>query len=131
MDSPVDTTDALYVPEPPEDLSPEAAERFRRYAGAYPAGWWDRVNSALLVEYVRALEASDVLARRLSVQALEVLDVPSLSQLTMMRDREAKRAIRLATAMRATQQSVSNQRAGLKKLDPGHGSAPWHDDAGA
>jgi hypothetical protein len=119
-----------YVPEPPDGWPEERRERFRRIAAALPCGWWDSSNEPLLREYVLAVEASERLQDTLDgmQDEAEWLDLfaslDELNALLTARDRESKRALSLARAMRLPQLSLPPRREGSDSpADPAR--APW------
>jgi hypothetical protein len=116
------TTD--YVPEPPSDWPPERRERFDRIAAALPRGWWDSSNEPLLREYCCAVESSERLGAIIDSLDIDTVPAAELTRLLAMRDREAKRAIQLARAMRLTRLSLPMPREGCDvPADERH--APW------
>jgi hypothetical protein len=118
-----------YTPTPPEGWPEPRKARFRAIVAAQPAGWWTPSSEPLLHEYCCALEACETLQRaidNLDAQGLDVVArVDEISRLLTARDRESKRAIQLARAMRLAQQSVAPS-AAARALERGaSGSAPW------
>jgi hypothetical protein len=117
-----------FIPRAPSDWPEHRRARFDKIAGALPRGWWTPGNEGLLHEYVTALEACDALQRLLDRLDAEGIDpaanVGELGPLLAMRDREAKRAIQLARAMRLTRLSLPMPREG--SFTPADESAaPW------
>jgi hypothetical protein len=120
-----------YMPEPPESWPEGRKARFRAIVGSHPAGWWTEASEPLLREYVLALEASERLQElidRMDAAGLtEVANLDEISRLLTSRDREAKRAIQLARAMRLAQQTVAPTAAAAVLQRGAARDAPWLD----
>jgi hypothetical protein len=121
------------TPEPPPadpKLSAPERELWDAVVGSKPAGWFDAATAPVLREYVRAAVMCDVLAARLSaVLADPDADQRALRAAHEMRDREAKRAVMLATRLRLTPQSRYTPHGAASAANkPGAGSPrPWAD----
>lgn len=115
-----------YVPEPPESWPIDRKRRFRAIVESHPAGWWTAASEPLLREYVLALEMAEVIQTRLDNIPTNAWDAKDLDDLLRARDRESKRAVQLARAMRLAQQTVAPT-AAAKALERGAmASAPWN-----
>jgi hypothetical protein len=116
-----------YRPTPP-DWPEHRRARFDKIAGALPRGWWDGSNEPLLIEFVLAVEASERLQALLDDLDRQGVDVAAsigeIHGLLRQRDREAKRAIQLARAMRISQLSMP-QRAEGRDSPADESQAPW------
>jgi hypothetical protein len=113
-----------HVPVAPSDWPPERRARFDKIAGAMPRGWWDSSNEPLLREYTLATEASERLGAIIDGLDIDTVPAAELTRLLAMRDREAKRALQLARAMRLTRLSLPMPREGCDvPADERH--APW------
>jgi hypothetical protein len=117
-----------FVPQPPADWPATRQERLRRIVAARPAGWWTPANEGLLVEYTLATEAAQniqAMLDRLDAEGIDVgRNVGELHGLLRLRDREAKRAIQLARAMRISQLSLPARPEG-RDVPIDESAAPW------
>jgi hypothetical protein len=114
-----------YVPSPPDDWPRSRKELFRSIVASHPAGWWTEASEPLLVEYVCALEMARRLQRRLDEINVDAWDWDDLSEILTARDRETKRAIQLARAMRLAQQTVAPTAAAAVLQRGEMRDAPW------
>lgn len=94
---------------PPADLTETQAAIWRSVLASRPADWFDAGSAPLLAAYARAVDAQATLGR-----AIDALDPKSLTtaegsaiyrRLTVLAEKQAGLAIKLATAMRLSQQS--------------------------
>jgi hypothetical protein len=113
-----------FIPRAPEDWPPERRARFDKIAGAMPRGWWDSSNEPLLREYTLATEASERLGAIIDGLDIDTVPAAELNRLLAQRDREAKRAIQLARAMRLTPLSLPARREG-RDVPADERHAPW------
>lgn len=110
---------------PPEGLNEAQAALWREVVSGKPADWFAADNAPLLVEYVRAVDAANTLEVMVAASFAGSGDV-SLKDLLTMRDREAKRAVSIATKLRLTQQSrYTPQAAATADRKAGDGKKPW------
>jgi hypothetical protein len=113
------------VPSPPEDWPRARKELFRSIVASHPAGWWTEASEPLLQEYVCALEMARRLQRRLDQLHVDAWDWDDLNEILTARDRETKRAIQLARAMRLAQQTVAPTAAAAVLQRGEMRDAPW------
>jgi hypothetical protein len=117
-----------HVPVAPPDWPEHRRALFDRIARSRPAGWWTEANEGLLVEFVHAVESSAHLQSMLDDLDRRGVDVAAnigeLAPLLAMRDREVKRAIQLARAMRLTPLSLPPRAEG-RDVPSTLESAPW------
>jgi hypothetical protein len=111
--------------EPPTGMSEAQANLWREVVAGKPVEWFAADNAPLLVEYVRAVDTANLLDAMISAQFAGKGD-DSLKDLLTMRDREAKRAVSIATKLRLTQQSrYTPQAAATADRKAGDGKKPW------
>lgn len=118
-------------PEPPERLTEAQAAMWRAIVVTKPHDWFGPDTYALLVEYIRATEQADVLAKELEEFNPEWLrDEDGLSRyekISRLVDAKASSLARLATKMRLSQQSrYSEKAAHTAAKQAGAAAKPWH-----
>jgi hypothetical protein len=121
-------------PEPPTELSKDAAAEWRAVVAALPAEWFSRPNWAVLAAYcehtVTARRLHDLVASFETEWALEEEGLRRLDKLLALRDRETKALADKATKLRLTQQArYTPQAAGTAARKGGDGPAPWQFSA--
>jgi hypothetical protein len=114
-----------YVPEPPSDWPEGRKARYRAIVASHPAGWWTEASEPLLQEYVQALEMARQLQRQLDQLNADEADWAAMREILTARDREVKRAIQLARAMRLAQQTVAPTAAAAVLQRGEMRDAPW------
>ncbi len=108
--------------QPPEYLSADESDIFRTMAGAMPAGWFKADTVPLLVEYSRAIDACNKLAK----QRDEPMSVKERAVLLGCHEKQARLAINLATKLRLTHQSrVLPDQAGRDAAKAPVAAPPW------
>lgn len=118
-------------PEPPERLTEAQAEAWRSIVATKPADWFGPDTYPLLVEYIRATEQADLLAKELEEFDPEWLrDEDGLERYEKMNrlvDAKSTSMARLATKMRLSQQSRYDARpAARAAARAGGADKPWH-----
>jgi hypothetical protein len=96
-------------PEPPKGMSEAQQGAWKAIVATKPADWFGPDTYPLLVEYIRAAEQADVLARELQEFDPEWLrdedGLKRYDRLSKLQDAKAGSLARLATKMRLSQQS--------------------------
>ena len=118
-------------PEPPARLTEAQAGMWRSIVVTKPHDWFGPDTYPLLVEYIRATEQADVLARELEDFNPEWLrdedGLQRYEKLNRLADAKASSLARLATKMRLSQQSrYSEKTAHTAAKQAGSGAKPWH-----
>lgn len=119
-------------PEPPERLTPSQATMWESIVVTKPHDWFGPDTYPLLVEYIRATEQADVLAKQLEDFDPEWLKdedgLQRYEKLNRLADAKASSLARLATKMRLSQQSrYSEKAAHTASKQAGSAQAkPWH-----
>lgn len=114
--------------EPPDELTPEQKFLWRDIIATKPVEWWSPDSLPLLANYCRHITTSNYLAAQIN-QPFDLSDHDTRKAyelLLKMRNAETAAIIRLATAMRLTQQS----RYDSSKANTSHsnsGAAPPED----
>lgn len=104
----------------PGDLSEVEAALWRETVESKPADWFGADSWPILKEYVRAAAMCDALA-----QVIADAGPGQLKEWLDMRDKEARRAVSLATKLRLTQQSKYGPRAADTADRKAKGKRPW------
>ena len=110
-------------PPPPDDLGEVEAALWREIADSKPADWFGPDSLPVFKEYVRAAVMCDRLAE--VVERSMRGDATALKAALDMRDKEARRAKSLATALRLTQQSRYGARSADRADHRASGPRPW------
>lgn len=111
--------------EPPSGLTKSQSTLWSNIVETKPADWFTSDNAPLLVEYVRAVDMCNLMARQIDV-AVKSGEPSELKVALDMRDKEAKRVASLATKLRLTNQSrYTPQAASTANKNAGSGSKPW------
>lgn len=123
-------------PEPPEGLTEAQATNWRAIVRTKPSDWFGPDTYPLLVEYVRAMDAADVIADALNGFQAEWMSDPAglkrFEQLARLQDAKSATLARLATKMRLSQQSRYTEKlAGTAAKNAGAGRKPWESARGA
>lgn len=115
-------------PSVPAGLSEAEAKLWTQVVDSKPSGWFDGGSSVILKEFVRASAACDFLAAVIAGAGPE-----QLKPLLDLRDREARRAVSLATKLRLTPQSKYDPRGAATADKRVKGIRPWRtpDEPGA
>jgi hypothetical protein len=117
-------------PEPPEELTDEQAEEWRKVVDRLPVDWFPEESHQLLVAYCRHVTRARVLAglinRFQEVWLCSADGVERYDKLLQMSEREGRAISSLATRMRLTQQSrYRADKAATKTSSPSAPSKPW------
>ncbi len=116
-----------FTPAPvdvPAHLNKEEAAIFRDVVKAMPEGWFRADTIPLLIEYARAVDACNHLARRRHEGEFELRDMVVL---LAAHDKQARLVAALATKMRLSQQSrILPQTAGVAVANKPPADKPWH-----
>lgn len=119
-------------PQPPDRLTEAQAKAWENIVVTKPHDWFGPDTYPLLVEYIRAAEQADVLARQLEDFDSEWLKdddgLQRYEKLSRLADAKAASLARLATKMRLSQQSrYSEKTAATASKQAGSAAAkPWH-----
>lgn len=96
-------------PAPPEALTETQKDNWRAIVRTKPSDWFGSDTYPLLVEYVRAIDAADVLSRAMDGFKAEWMSeeegLKRFERLSRLHDAKSATLARLATKMRLSQQS--------------------------
>jgi hypothetical protein len=116
-------------PEPPPELSKEAAVEWKAVVAALPPEWFTRPSHAVLAAYcehvVAARRLHDMVASFETVWAADEEGLARLDHLLRLRDRETKALADKATKLRMTNQSHYTPQAAGTAARQGNARAPW------
>lgn len=117
-------------PEPPDCLTQTQADAWRAIVATKPHDWFGPDTYPLLVEYVRAVEAADVVGKALDEFDPEWLKDPDglkrYDTLSKLQNAKAASLARLATKMRLSQQSRYEKGvAAVAARSVGKSRKPW------
>lgn len=118
-------------PDPPERLTEAQADAWRAIVATKPHDWFGPETYPLLVEYIRATEQADLIARELEEFDPEWLrdedGLDRFEKLNRLVDAKSSSLARLATKMRLSQQSrYSEKSAHTAAKNVGPAAKPWH-----
>lgn len=118
-------------PRPPASLTAAQAEIWRAVVATKPSTWFTRDAYPMLADYCRHAQTLEDLAVQINAGSFADAEaIKHLDRLLMLRDRESKILLRLATSMRLTNQSrISRDTAGVQVAKAGDGDMPWQQQA--
>lgn len=106
------THEVIPRPRPPQDLTPEQADEWRRIVNRLPADWFPDETFPVLAQYCRHTIASRRVAQLIaSAEASPDLDVDQYDKLLKMQERESRALASLGTKMRVLQQATVSKKA--------------------
>ena len=117
-------------PEPPAALQPAEADKWREIVSTKPGDWFTKDTHPLLMAYVRAMMASEVIAQQVAAFDPEWMadrdGLARFDRLMAMQERQGKLMAMLATKMRLSQQSKYGARgAETAARNAAGGTRPW------
>lgn len=114
-------------PQPPDELSPQEAEKWREIVNAQPVDWWTPGNLPLLVAYVRAISAYEFLSGQLERYTSLDTDeqIRAYKNLSQVQKAQADLMATMATKMRLTQQSRYTEKTAATATKKTAANKPW------
>lgn len=116
-------------PEPPAKLSKRQKEEWQAVVARMPANWFTRENQALLVEYCRWVDRSDVLEAAVQA-AVAAGRTEDSAQLFSVAKQASSTLATLATKMRMSQQARHEKGVAATAIKHEmNGTRPWQRTA--
>lgn len=115
-------------PEPPAELSEEAATEWRAVVGGLPTDWFSREQIPLLTQYVRHVMAARRLGQLIAQQEADpAFDAKIWHKHLEAQRKESTAMVNLATRLRLTNQSRYAARTAQRQVDGASpdGKKPW------
>lgn len=119
--------------EPPSSLTAAEKKMWREVVATRPPSWFSEEHFPLLEQYCRHKTVCDRLSKEIAAftpkQLKQKYELMRYSRLLTMQSKQSQALIRLARAMRLTQQSTYGKKKAFRQRGIAQGRKPWQRDA--